>query len=158
MKVGLYDIINNPLPELYKIKDSNFKDKSLEYDEYIVQELNKNLMLDKLISEHVYLLSLTYSNNPKGIIQLSIGKCDESIISLRDLGIGLLLTGAEQFMCFHNHPGGNREISQSDILLTDRFIEVGNLLGIEFIRHIMITQNYYCECKKSNRLNDIPFS
>lgn len=150
LKVGLYDIINDPIPKLYKIKDLNISKGVMEYDSEIVNELNDNLLLDKLSSEHVYVLSLTYGNYPRGIVQLSIGKCDESSVDMRNLAIALLLTGAEQFMCFHNHPGGNKIISKSDMLLTDKFLDLGELLDIKFIRHLMITRNYYCECPPTN--------
>ena len=103
-------------------------------------------------------MSLTYGNLPRGVVQLSIGKCDESSVDIRDLAIGLLLTGAEQFMCFHNHPGGNRKISESDKLLTDKFLELGELLNINFVRHLMVTQDYFCECPPTKNIENVPFS
>lgn len=146
MKIGIYDVINNPLPQLYKIKDINVNKKDFEYDEDIVGIFNKHLKMDQLDSEHMYAISLTNGLIPRGIIKLSMGsneKCDGNI---RGLAIGLLLTGAEQFMCFHNHPGGNRKISLSDKILTEKYEELGECIGINFIRHIMITQNYYSVC------------
>lgn len=93
-------------------------------------------------------MSLTYSLIPRGIIQVSSGDNKGSKNNLRGLAIGLLLTGAEQFMCFHNHPGGSKKISQSDILSTEKYDELGDTIGIDFIRHIMITKNYYCNCEE----------
>lgn len=157
MKIGVYDIINNPLPQLYLIKEINVNSNDFDSDENIVYMLNRHLKMDKLNSEHIYALSLTYSNNPKGIIQISVGKCDSCDADLRGLATGLLLTGAEQFMCFHNHPGGNRNISEADIKLTQRYKELENTIGIRFIRHIMITQDYYANCIDYND-NHIPFN
>lgn len=148
MKIGVYDIINDPLPQLYKIKDIVVNKNDFQYDKNIVNVMNTQLMMNKLDSEHIYALSLTYGLIPRGIIQISVGTCEESIVDIRELAIGLLLTGAEQFMCFHNHPGGNKNVSEEDKLLTKQYNIIGNFLGINFIKHIMITQNYYCECKE----------
>lgn len=148
MRIGIYDIINNPLPELYTIKEIDVDLKDFEYDEDIVGILNKQLKMDKLNSEHIYALSLTYGMIPKGILQISVGKCNKADADIRKLAIGLLLTGAEQFMCFHNHPGGNKEISINDRLMTNRYKEIGDILDIDFIRHLMITQDYYSICKE----------
>lgn len=147
MKLSVYDIINDPLPKLNELQIINAEIKSFETDNGIVEVFNKEIKMDKLSSEHIYSLSLTYGLIPRGIIQVGVGKCDSCEANLRDLAIGLLLTGAEQFMCFHNHPGGNKNISNADIELTQKYKAIGDLIGIEFIKHIMITQNYYTECK-----------
>ena len=148
MKVGVYNIINDPLPKLNLIKKIDVNEDDFEYDEDIVKMMNKHLKMDKLDSEYIYALSLTYSLIPRGIIQVSSGDNKGSKNNLRGLAIGLLLTGAEQFMCFHNHPGGSKKISQSDILSTEKYDELGDTIGIDFIRHIMITKNYYCNCEE----------
>lgn len=147
MRIGVYDIINDPLPKLYKIKDITVDQNKFEYEKDIVNMMNKYLKMDKLDSEHIYALSLTYGLIPKGIIYVSKGDNSGSKANLRGLAIGLLLTGAEQFMCFHNHPGGNKNISMGDKIMTEEFEELGNCIGIEFLTHIMITQNYYHECR-----------
>ena len=43
----------------------------------------------------------------------------------------------------HNHPSGNPEPSESDILLTDKLIEAGKILGIELLDHIVIGNSCY---------------
>lgn len=154
MKIGIYDIINNPLPQLMTIREVEVNQNDFQSDEGIVNIFNKQLQMNKLNSEHIYALSLTYGLIPKGIIQVSVGKCDGCEANLRGLAIGLLLTGAEQFMCVHNHPGGNKQISQGDRKLTQKYKEIGNLLDINFIKHIMITQNYFAYCD----IKQIPFS
>ena len=148
MKIGIYDVINDPIPQLYKIKDINVNQNDFEYDEDIVKLINKHLKMDKLDSEHMYALSLTYGLIPRGIVYISMGNNSETINNLRGLGIGLLLTGAEQFMVFHNHPGGSRKISNADKKSTEKFDKLGDFLNIRFLKHIMITKNYYCECEE----------
>ena len=152
MTLGVYEIINDPIPQLFKIRDIQVNKNDFFEDDNIVRVLNKKLMVDKLSTEHFYALSLTYSCIPRGIIQVSVGKCDECVVSRRDLAIGLLLTGGEQFMVFHNHPGGCKNISKSDIQLTKECDEIGKLIEIKFLRHIMITQDYYTYCNYEEKM------
>lgn len=147
MKIGVYNIINDPLPKLNKIKDVEVKIKDFEYDCDIVNVMNRELKMDKLSAEYIYALSLTYELIPKGIIFVAAGTAKECEINMKDLATGLLLTGAEQFMCFHNHTGGGKEITYEDRDLTDHYIDLGETIGVNFLKHIMITQNYFAECK-----------
>lgn len=146
MNIRLYDIINNPNPQLYPIKQIEVKEKDFEYDEGIVAIMNRHLQMDKLASEHIYVLGLTYSLYPRGILQLNIGTSNSCPVDMKKLATGLLLMGAEQFMCFHNHPGYERKISDVDIQLTEKYKELSRIIDINFLKHIMITKDYYTEC------------
>ena len=148
MKLGVYDIINDPFPQLLKIKDITVDKNDFEYDETIVNIMNKHIKLDKLTSENIYVLSLTSSLYPKGILHISTGNWQHVEVDYRKLAMGLLLTGAEQFICFHNHPGYSKEITIGDRCITNKYIEISELLEIDFIKHIMVTKNYYAECEK----------
>ena len=146
MKIGVYNIVNDPFPKLNLIKKITIKKDECKYDEDIVSMMNRELLLNKLSSEHIYALVFNLSLTPIGILQLGIGNYKESIVDMKVLGCGLLLLGGEQFMCFHNHPGGVKSISESDKELTSKYKELAELLDIYFIRHIMVTKNKYVEC------------
>lgn len=146
MNLGVYTIINDPLPKLFKIKTINVEEKQFEYTDSIVELLKDELKVDKMDSEFVYALSLTYGLVPRGILLVSMGNNETHIANMRGLGIGLLLTGAEQFMVFHNHPGKNKKPSEADYEMTKRYEELGRVLGIDFIKHIMIAGDYYESC------------
>lgn len=152
LKVGIYDIINNPLPELLLEREITVKKNDFETYEDIVNLMNKELKMDKLHSEHMYVLALTRSNEPKGILLCSVGDSEEFIFNSRALATGLLLLGAEQFMVFHNHPGYSKKVSDEDKAITTDMENIGKLLQIDFIDHLMITKGYYESCK--NVCND----
>ncbi len=156
MKLGVYEIINDPLPKLFKQKEIIVNENDFEYEGEIVNILNKHLKMDKLSSEHFYAVSLTSSLYPKGILQLNIGTYDGTIINKRDLAIGLLLTGAERFYIFHNHPGYSKKPSDEDIKITEIIEELADLIGVDFDKHIVITKNHYEECKSNKR--ELPFT
>ena len=155
MKINVYNIINNPLPKLNILKTINVdKDVFSDMDK-IIKIFNKELQLDKLDSEHIYALSLTYGLIPRGIIQVAVGSNEESICNTRGLAIALLLTGGEQFVVFHNHPGGNKKISEADCECTEKYRELGDIIGIRFLHHIMVTKNHYEYCIRKQEY--IPF-
>lgn len=65
------------------------------------------------------------------------GTINASIVHPRDVFKALILRNAAQFMCFHNHPSGDPFPSKEDIDVTNRLKEVGKLVGIELLDHII---------------------
>ena len=53
------------------------------------------------------------------------------------------LLNAVSIICIHNHPTGDVSPSRDDINLTKRLIEVGDLLGIKVLDHLIIGSNTY---------------
>ena len=53
-------------------------------------------------------------------------------------------------LCFfaHNHPSGDPTASEDDIKLTKRLAEVGELMGIDVLDHIIIGDNIYLSLKR----------
>lgn len=50
---------------------------------------------------------------------------------------------AVKMILVHNHPSGSLEISQGDNEFTDRMLKVGQLINIEIIDHLIITEENY---------------
>ena len=78
-----------------------------------------------------------------GVFQLSHGNSMESKIGMRELGIFLLLTGAEKFIVAHNHPNGSSKISGFDFLVTNRMNELSRLIDIDLTQHFIIGRESY---------------
>ena len=55
----------------------------------------------------------------------------------------------------HNHPSGNPEPSESDILLTDKLIEAGKILGIELLDHVVIGNGCYKSIFSINHFKNV---
>lgn len=55
--------------------------------------------------------------------------------ALKSMSSGMIL--------IHNHPSGNEKPSQSDIKLTRKFKEVGELMDIEVLDHLILTKSGY---------------
>jgi len=56
----------------------------------------------------------------------------------------LIVMNAAAWLCSHNHPSGDPAPSQEDRLLTTRLREVGDLLGITLLDHVILgeTRHY----------------
>ena len=65
------------------------------------------------------------------------------MISPRELFIEALNCGAVSIVLLHNHPSGDPTPSESDVLLTKRVKEAGDLIGITLLDHIIIGNNCY---------------
>lgn len=88
--------------------------------------------------EHVWLIALNQKNRPLGIFELSKGTATLSIINPREIFIRLLLSGATQFAVAHNHPSGNPMPSSEDVKATNQLKEVGDLMRIPLVDHVII--------------------
>lgn len=74
---------------------------------------------------------------------LFIGTANYSMVHPREVFREAYLVGAVSIICIHNHPTGNVSPSRDDINITNRLIEVGNLLGIKVLDHLIIGSNSY---------------
>lgn len=93
--------------------------------------------------EHMKLLMLNTKSKLLGECDISKGTVNASLISPRELFIEALNKQAVSIILLHNHPSGDPTPSKTDILLTKRVKEAGDLIGIELLDHIIIGDNCY---------------
>lgn len=79
--------------------------------------------------------------------EISVGDLTSSASHPREVFASAIKRGAGSIAFVHNHPSGNPEPSPSDIETTQRLVEVGNLLGIPVIDHIIIGDGIYVSLK-----------
>ena len=111
-------------------------------DSNIVFEYYKDIIGDKL-QEYFYCL---YLDNSKKVIKeklLYIGTVNYSLVHPREVFKEAFLLSASSIICIHNHPSGNIIPSKQDIDTTNKLIEIGRLVGIEIVDHIIISKDKY---------------
>lgn len=87
-----------------------------------------------------------YLDASKKVIEeklLFIGTANYSLVHPRDIFKEAYLLNATGIICVHNHPSGEVKPSTEDINLTIRLKEIGVLLGIRIIDHIIIGDEKY---------------
>lgn len=119
----------------------------------VVYKFYKDKLGDKK-QEHFYAV---YLDNQKKIIGdklLFIGTINYSLVHPREVFKEAYLLGASAIICIHNHPSGNPLPSKQDFDITNSLIEVGKILGIKVVDHIIICKNNYYSFLENN---DITF-
>lgn len=75
------------------------------------------------------------------------GTVDRSAIYSREVIKKALELGASSLILIHNHPSGDPEPSNNDIIITKSISEAGKVLGINVLDHIIISRYQYRSLK-----------
>lgn len=78
------------------------------------------------------------------------GSLNASIVHPRETFIPLIKRCCASAIIAHNHPSGNAEPSQEDIKVTKRLMEVGEVIGIEVLDHIIIGHEKFISLKENH--------
>lgn len=76
-------------------------------------------------------------------ILLSSGSVNMSLISPREVFLEALRNDAVNVILIHNHPSGDPSPSEADIQSTKRVFDMGQLLDVLLLDHIIIGDNCY---------------
>lgn len=120
-----------------EIKNHKLVSSEMVYQYYKLKIGNKK-------QEYFYVV---YLDNAKNIIRdklLFIGTINYSVVHPREVFKEAYLLSASAIICVHNHPSGNTFPSREDIEITKKLEEVGLLLGIKVLDHLIIgNESYY---------------
>jgi len=122
---------------------SPYKSKDLS-DPKKVYELVKSKLKD-YHKEHFYMIALNSRNH--SITEVSVGSLDSSIVHPREVFAEAIKNKAASVIFVHNHPSGDPEPSEDDLIITKRLVEAGKILGIEVNDHIIITKTNFFSFK-----------
>lgn len=125
--------LNSKIDTLANIKANNSK--------AIYEYYKDRIGVEK--QEHFYCL---YLNNKKRIIQsklLYIGTINQTLIHPRDIFKEAYILSASAIVCIHNHPSGNVLPSKEDIIMTRNLKQIGELMGISVVDHLIIGSDRY---------------
>jgi len=81
------------------------------------------------------------------VSEISVGSLDTSIVHPREAFKEAISASAASVIFVHNHPSGDPEASEDDIKLTKRLAEVGEIVGIDVLDHIIIGDKKYLSLK-----------
>ena len=99
------------------------------------------LVMDRLRyleKEHFHVVLLDARNRVLGTELVSMGSLNASIVHPREVFKGAVRRAAAGVILVHNHPSGDPTPSAEDQDVTRRLVEVGNLLGIDVLDHIIV--------------------
>jgi DNA repair protein RadC len=132
-------IVENP-PRTQRIKVSSPENVSnfiMPGMRYLDKEYFKTLILDTKLQV-------------KKIVTISIGTLDTTLVQPREVFKSAIKSSARAIILVHNHPSGDPEPSKLDIEVTKRLIEIGKIIGIDVLDHIIIGDGKYKSLKEMN--------
>ena len=121
----------------------NVKQKVKLNNTTLVFEQFKNLFINET-QENFYALYLNTKTELISYKLLFKGTINTSVVHPREIFKYAFLESASSIIVIHNHPSNNTTPSKEDIELTNKLFEIGNIMAIPVIDHIIIgIDNYY---------------
>lgn len=103
--------------------------------------LFKVLFADEIgMFESVFVIYLNQKNTVIGWRKISQGGIASSIVDVRLVLVPALNCLASGFIMCHNHPSGNLRPSEEDRRITKQLHEVGKIMSINLLDHLIITE------------------
>lgn len=120
------------------------------------QDVGEWLMreMGKLHQEHLTALFLNTKNEIIRRKDIFIGTVNSSVAHPREIFKEAVKYPTARIIIGHNHPSGNPEPSQADLIFTQRMIECGELMGIELLDHLIIGEDNYISLREETTLFD----
>lgn len=110
-----------------------------------------DLFMDRLRFEKKEYFIVVHLDTKNQVIAeevVSIGSLDSSIVHPREIFKTALKKSSASIICIHNHPSGDPTPSREDVLVTKRLAEVGQIMGIEVLDHIVVGEQRFASLKE----------
>jgi DNA repair protein RadC len=83
---------------------------------------------------------------------VSIGSLDTTVVHPREVFKEAAVASAAAIVLFHNHPSGDPTPSSDDLVLTRRMIRAGDIMGIDVIDHLILSDQRYYSLVEAGKL------
>lgn len=98
--------------------------------------------------EIVAVLDLDGNNQIFNVRHVTIGLANQCQIHPRETFRGAILNNAVSILIAHNHPSGNLEPSESDLIATRRLVEVSKTIGIPVVDHLIVSSTGFLSLRE----------
>jgi len=130
--------------------------KTLKIAEYAPETFIKSpdLLFDCIkedfspLQESMILIGLNVKNRIVYKKIIAMGGTNTMTITPKEIFTHLLLIGASNFIIAHNHPSGDIIPSKEDIVFTRKLHKAAEIMGLNFLDHIIYTDKEYNSLKQ----------
>jgi len=98
--------------------------------------------------EYFLALLLDTRNQLIKVAEISVGSLDTSVVHPREVFKEAISASAASVIFVHNHPSGDPAASEDDIKLTKRLAEAGEIMGVDVLDHLIISDKNYLSLKR----------
>lgn len=99
--------------------------------------------LGSLKKEEFYVLLLDAKNCKIKDVRISEGSLTSSLVHPREVFNPIIRESAAAVILIHNHPSGDPTPSQEDLHITRRLREVGEIMGVRVLDHLIVGKGKY---------------
>ena len=128
------------------------RDESLPQINSVQDVLAQSVYMRDKSREHLMALFLNARNELLYKKPMFIGTLNANLVHPREIFQEALKQNAASVILAHNHPSGDNEPSEDDILITKRISEAGKMMGVEVLDHVIISKNKSPYSFKENKL------
>lgn len=107
---------------------------------------------DLQLQEHFVLITINGASEIIRAESVFIGTLNQSLVNPREIFRRALIDNAAAIIISHNHPSGQLDASLEDRRVTKRLKEVGTIMGIELLDHVIVTDNGYTSFRETGEL------
>ncbi len=104
--------------------------------------------------EHFLVVHLNARHVPVFLEVVSIGTLDASLVHPREVFRRAIAEGSAAIVLVHNHPSGDPTPSDEDVEVTGRLVQVGEVVGIRVLDHVVIAADRYFSFREMGLLPD----
>lgn len=115
--------------------------KSLRSSEEVFRHFHERLASQK--HEIFYVVLLDNKNRKIRDVKISEGSLTASLVHPREVFNPVIRESAAAVIFVHNHPSGDPAPSPEDVEITRRLKEVGEVMGVRVLDHVVIGQERY---------------
>lgn len=95
------------------------------------------------LREQMKVILLNNAHRLLGVFKVSEGGVTSTVADPKLIFAAAIKSNSSSIILCHNHPSGNIQPSNSDIKLTKRCKEIGELLELRLLDHLIITSESY---------------
>jgi len=133
-----------------RYNNSKFPIKKITSAKDVFNVFHERLKDEK--QENFYVLILNTQNIIIKEELISKGVLDSALLHPREVFKPAIKNSAKKLILIHNHPSGNPEPSKEDIKITKKLIEIGEMLDIKILDHVIIGDENYWSWVEDERI------
>lgn len=140
------------------IKLANKETIKIQGSEDIYAVMQRILLREQKVDrgrEHFWTISLDNSHKILNIELVSMGSFKATIVEPMEVFSIPLQKRAVKIVLVHNHPSGTLQVSEGDKDITDRLIQVGLIMNLPILDHLIITESSYYSFANSGLLEEL---
>lgn len=130
----------------------SFSSREVSSPDVVADVINEVLDLNHEPQEIVCEIMLNTKNHIVGVMEVTRGTLDSSLVHPREVFRGAILHNAASIILCHNHPSGDSAPSREDMKVTERIKQAGKVLGIDLLDHVIIGNGEYTSIREEGLL------